>query len=98
MAIVTETAAEVPRAVVLLCLPAENARPARGDVRERLDEAVGAAARGGMRVCFAEGREVGVEGGAVVGLEGVEPAAAGEEPIACIAVAECPLVRSKHKR
>jgi hypothetical protein len=42
-----------------------------------------------MRVIFAEGGKVGVEGGTVLGLEGIEPAEIGEEPVACMAVAEC---------
>ncbi len=41
------------------------------------------------RVLATEGGEVGVEVGAVFRLEGIEPASAGEEPVACETAAFC---------
>ena len=49
---------------------------------------VGVAVGGERQGRVTEGGEVGVEVGAILGLEGVEPAAAGEDPVACNAVAE----------
>ncbi len=66
-------AAEEFRNTDLACLLADDTRPARGDFGERLDEAVGVATTVEVRVIFAEGGEVGIESGAVMGLEGVEP-------------------------
>ncbi len=62
-------------------LQSEEARPARRDVGDRLEEAGGVAAGGKGRESLAEGGEVGFEEGAVLGLEGVQPASAGKEPV-----------------
>jgi hypothetical protein len=68
---------------------AEDTRPGPRDFDERLDE-VGSIAMGSERRMLAtEGGEVGVEVGTVLRLEGIEPASAGEEPVACASVAEC---------
>ncbi len=72
-------------------LQAEQALPARGDAGEGAEEVGGVAAGGEGGELFAEGDEVGVEEAAVLGVEGVEPPAAGEEPVARVAGGRCRL-------
>ncbi len=73
---------------VLLIVVRENTRPGLGDVEERLEEvgeiAVGSKGRKGI----AERVEASLEFRAVLRVEGVEPAAAGEEPVARVAGSE----------
>jgi hypothetical protein len=68
-----------------------DAFPGTGDVVERLKE-VGAVAVGSKgREGIAERVEVALELRAVLRFERIEPAAAGEEPVACVAVRGCSL-------
>ncbi len=66
-------------------LHVEEARPARRDFGDGLEEASGVAAGGKGGKGLAKGVEVGFEEDAVFGIEGVKPASAGEEPVPRIA-------------
>ena len=63
----------------------ENTRPGGGDVEERVEEVSKLAAGSKGREGIAERVEASLEFRAVLRVEGVEPAAAGEEPVARLA-------------
>ena len=82
IAVVGERGAATIRAGVVA---GEEARPGGGDVEERLEEVGELAAGSEGREGIAERLEVILELRALLRFEGIEPAAAGEEPVARVA-------------